>query len=377
MWPTSTNGSTKEGPEQLPRSPGGWQFEWRGGPGAWHGDFEEAWTTARGRTRLTSVYHDLRFLRAWWQTVGAARDHQILLGRATHPGQPAVLMPWLVATYRGTLVTRTVVEYVGQEHAAYQDPLVDGDPAEVNWADFWHAARESIRGIADTLLLRFVSADVAAAEYSRPTDPSPVIVLSEAPTFESALSRASANHRGDLRRRLRRLAEHGRFDLWSPGTDEAVEAHHDWTTRFVPAYRRQWGEKGGGVLAAAGGEALLSRVVREGVAEGWASYRALRLDGQTIAWALLLREGRDDYWWVPAYDTAHEELAPGKVVLALLVEQSIAEGKRALHLLTGGQGYKMAWRPMVPPRVALGWHATSWRGRALQAYDAWRAPVSS
>jgi CelD/BcsL family acetyltransferase involved in cellulose biosynthesis len=203
-----------------------------------------------------------------------------------------------------------------------------------------------------------------------------VIDLSAHGTLESLLALASANHRGDVRRRLRQLAGQGQFDLWIPGPDDIAAAHEDWAARFVPAYRRQWAQKGGGVLASAGAEALLSIVIREGIAEGWGSYRALRLDGRTIAWAILLREGTDDYWWVPAYDLAHDELAPGKVMLALLVERSMVEGRRALHLLTGAQSYKMAWRPVVPPRVAVGWHTSSWRGRALQAYDAWRAPAA-
>jgi CelD/BcsL family acetyltransferase involved in cellulose biosynthesis len=359
------------------RSSGAWRFEWIDGPAWGHADFSRAWAGARGRARVTSVYHDLRWLATWGHTVGAARGVRWLFGRASAAGQPDVYLPWMVAAHQGQIVSRSVIEYVGQEHSAYHDPLVDGDPTDVGWPSFWPAAREAVRGIADALLLRFVSDQMVDRGFARPTDPSPVIPLRDMRSLDDLLAASSANHRGDIRRRLRRLAEHGPVALWQPGPGQSAAAIDDFTVHCMPAYRQQWRDKGGGLLAHAGVEALLLRVLRDGLVDGWASYRALRLDGNSIAWALLLRDAHDDYWWVPTFDQAYDALGPGKAMLALLIEQAIAERRHAWHFLTGSQSYKMAWRPTVPPRSALAWHSASLRGRALAAYDAWRTPTTS
>src|SRR5262245_61781950 len=92
---------------------------------------------------------------------------------------------------------------------------------------------------------------------------------------------------------------------------------------------------------------FVERIIEDGVQAGWARYHRLSVDGRSIAWHVGLAFRDRWYWWIPAHDQSRAAFSPGKVLLALLIEQAIQSGVSELHLLTGAQRYKLDWKPNV------------------------------
>lgn len=312
---------------------------------------------------------------AWGETRGRALGAVPRVGLAEHPSGARAFLPWAVVPHRGRRQTRRVLEPLGQSLFGYQDPAValpaTGEPAAAVWEELWTAARRALARHCDQALFRFVDRRTGQGTWSGPAgDDSPRLDLDGLGSFDELLARTSANHRGDVRRRLRRLAEHGPLSLWIAGPGDAARAGADFAGRFVPAYREVWAGEGDGCLLDAPGLAgFLALVLARGLPEGWAHYAVLSVGSEPVAWHLGLAGPRELYWWFPTYSPGWSGLSPGKVLLARLLEHGIEAGWTRLHFLTGAQAYKLAWKPLSLTLRSVRWHSPSVRGRLFCLYD--------
>jgi CelD/BcsL family acetyltransferase involved in cellulose biosynthesis len=352
--------------------PDSWAFDWyRTWDEVFSAAFVARWDALRKEDRHTTVYHRPEVVRAWAETCGVASGCEPLFGIASRSGV-TILLPWVVATYRGRLMTRRVIEAAGQDLFGYHDPVVAGPDADgVQWNEFWGAARMAAAPFGHQVLMRSVRVD-RAGDAGIPAEAAPVLHLDRARSLEDLLAACSANHRGDVQRRFRRLAERGSVSLhiatatMSAGFDDLCAAYED-RREARPAYPS---------LERPGLRELWRRAATDGVAQGWAHLSALHVDTQPVAWHLGLFDERELYWWVPAHARTFEPLSPGKVLLASLVSHGIESGWQSIHFLSGAQPYKLAWRPAVPERCGLRWHAPTLVGSVLQQYERAAAPVS-
>lgn len=351
-----------------------WRFEWRQSwTEVWAEDFQVIWLQLLARDPCAHVYHLPDLVRAWAETYGAALSATPMFGLATDEAHRQVLLPWVVVTYAGRFTRRRVVEPAGSSLFGYHDPLVGTPDADgVDWSSLWDSARRELARSCDQALFRFVHPRYTQGIDAEPCgEESPVLSLGGLGDLQDALARCSTNHRSDVRRRLRRLEEKGELRLWVAGSTEASAAMQDFRERFVPAYHDLWRPRpSGSLLDRPGLVEFLTRVLAEGVTAGWGHYAVLYVADTPIAWHLGLSHQRSLYWWVPTHDTAWEHWSPGKALLAKLIEYAIARGWTRLHLLTGGQAYKLAWRPDPEDLLAVRWHAPTFGGRILGCYDA-------
>jgi CelD/BcsL family acetyltransferase involved in cellulose biosynthesis len=357
-----------------------WQFDWRTRwEDVWSPDFRSAWERLLTESPDATAYHHPDVVRIWAETHGRAIGAEPLFAVATGPDQVRVLCAFVVVTERGRYATRRVLSPAGLNYFGYHDPLVEGDPARVDWQGFWDAVRSSVGERCDHALIPSVHEVFAAGPLARADgDASPVLSLGGLRTLNDALARCSASHRGDVGRRLRRLREKGDLTLSAADRQAAAAALADYRERFIPAYAKYWGSRSEGcMLDRPGVAAFVERIVAEGVAGGWARYDTLSLNGEPIAWHIGLACRRRLYWWIPAHDLTWERYSPGKVLLALLIERAIAERIVELHLLTGAHRYKMDWKADVVTLSTLRWHAPSAKGTVLAWYDASRRMMTS
>ena len=351
-----------------------WRFEWRRDwPSVWSADFLGRWEALRAASPHANVYHCPAVVRAWAETHGRAIGAEPLFGLATGPDGALVLLPFVVVTQHGRLAKRRALSAVGEGFFGYHDPLVSvPNIASIDWAAFWDLVRRQTAGDCDQALVQTVHEPFAAGPLVDPSrQMSPVLDLSSTGDLDDVLERTSGNHRGDVRRRLRRIRAEGNTTLNVYGPDDSEAAVRDFRERFVPAYSASWRARPEGcMLDRPGVSDFVERVVVEGVSAGWAHYAALELDGKSVAWHLGLAFRDALYWWIPAHDEAWQAFSPGKVLLALLIERAIQSGVKELHLLTGLQRYKLDWKPELIPLSAMRWHAPSAKGTALGWYDA-------
>jgi CelD/BcsL family acetyltransferase involved in cellulose biosynthesis len=338
----------------------------------WDEAFVAQWNKMLQTTSFRHIYHRPEVVRAWVDTCGVALRVRPMVGLATHENGAHVLLLWMTTPYKGQFLHRQILEPIGQALFGYHDPLVVGDDvSRIDWQELWEVLRCSLRTACDQALFRFVHPRYA---YCRHTmicaEESPVLQLDQTANFAGLLARCSQNHRGDVRRRFRRLAERGDVTLSVMQAGDTELAVTEFRDHFVPAYNRIWdGHPAGNLLRQPGVSAFLARVVGEGVRDGWGHFVSLRVNGQPIAWHLGLYDHGQLYWWVPTYDPGWERFSPGKVLLAKLIEHAIAAGWSQIHFLTGGHAYKLAWRPDALDLRTIRWYAPSLRGTLAAWYD--------
>jgi len=353
-----------------------WRVAWRTAwPDVWEGGFLSTWNEMLQQAPFSHVYHRPEVVRAWAETRGAALEAQPMIGLAANRGGCRVLLPWVVVAYRGKFFHRQVLEPVGQSLFGYHDPLVTGDNlGAIDWTSLWETLRRTLRTVCDQALFRSVHARYAQGRRRVPcSEESPILNLRGVTDFAGILANCSQNHRGDVRRRLRRLMEQGEVRLWVAGPADVPAVEADFHERFVPAYNAIWGARPvGNMLVQSGLVAFLTRVVTEGVQNGWGHYVSLRVNGRHVAWHLGLFDRGSLYWWIPTHDPTWEHFSPGKVLLAKLIEYGVGARWLQIHFLTGGHPYKLAWRPDALDLRTIRWYAPSLRGKMLTWYDRWR-----
>ncbi len=353
----------------------GWRFDWlRDWSGVWDGSFERTWRRMFEASASSHVYHHPSLVKAWADTCGLAAGHQPMFGLAHASSGADVVLPWIISRQRGTVAIRRRLEPAGQDLFGYHDPLTDARASTIDWKTFWNGVRTTASANSDQALFHFVHADFAGQSVEPSSDGSPVLALDRFENFDALLGACSANHRGEVRRRRRRLAERGEISLWVAGAADARQALDDWRSNARGAYHELWADRDRrNTVWRDGFDAFADRVIADGLAGGWAHYAVLAVDGEPIAWHLGLADRERLYWWIPIHRREWDGFAPGKVLLAAIVERLCELRWRELHFLTGAHAYKMAWRPTFCDLRVVRWHARGVRGSALALYDRARA----
>jgi CelD/BcsL family acetyltransferase involved in cellulose biosynthesis len=86
---------------------------------------------------------------------------------------------------------------------------------------------------------------------------------------------------------------------------------------------------------------------------------AVRFGARVVAVCYTLLAGPDRlFLYLSGFDEAQAYESPGTLLLGAIVEDAVAEGRRELHFLRGGEAYKYAWggqdrmnigRRLLPP----------------------------
>lgn len=358
-----------------------WQFEWRRTwTEVWSEDFQQHWRDVLAASLQADVFHQPEVIRSWAETYGDVVGAQPCFGIATHSTGNQVLVLWIVVNYQGRLGQRRVLEPAGQSYFGYHRLLVtERHQGQIDWPSFWLAVRSALADICDQALLPYVGEEQGQGVFSEPaSEQNPVLNLEGVGDLAALLERCSANHRGDVRRRLRRISECGDVSLWIPGNMEIDAAQADFVERFLPAYDEIWRERpAGNMFNRPGVLDFAKRVLVEGLASGWAHYSVLRIAGEPVAWHLGLIDKGQLYWWIPTHAPSWNDWSPGKVLLAKLIEQGIAAGWTHLHFQTGGHDYKLAWANTDANLRTIRWQSPTLKGKVLSFYDSLMAVRTS
>ena len=114
---------------------------------------------------------------------------------------------------------------------------------------------------------------------------------------------------------------------------------------FIDLHQGRWSRPGapGGVLGDAAVLAFHAAALPRLAMAGVARLYALRIGGRlAAAYYTLLQHGRL-LFYLSSFDAAFAYVSPGTILLAHIVEHSIAEGLQELDFLRGNESYKYAW----------------------------------
>lgn len=347
-----------------------WQFKWlRDWNTIWQSHVLPEWHEMAESAVHSHPYHRPEVIRHWAETCGNEDYIKPMFGIAQHD-EKRCLLPWVTTTHHGRFGTRRRLEYVGHDVFGYHDPL-SSDTEEVDWAGFWEAVRFETTKFCDQSLLRFVHPRYGTGSLATPSlESSPLLDLQTVADFQDLMNGCSANHRGDVRRRIRRLEEQGPLSLWVAGQQDADVASNIFATEFLTAYGRYQQHRSERYLFKQPGvRQFAERIVKNGVREGWGSFAVLRVGDVSVAWHLGFLHRQQLYWWIPVFDAAWADFSVGKVLLAKLIEHGFQNGWSRIHFMTGDHAYKLAWKPQPLQLRAVRWHSPSVRGQLYSVYD--------
>jgi CelD/BcsL family acetyltransferase involved in cellulose biosynthesis len=282
---------------------------------------------------------------SWWAAFGTGRPRVGVLRGAA--GELLGLLPLYVLEEGGT---RKLLP-IGVGVTDYNDALIaPGLPAEAAAALLLrtvlaNAPRDGVAScdLADLppeAALRTAAAPAGWREESWIADPCPVLLLPEDP----AALRGPVPSR--MLRKLR-MARH-RADRVGPWTAAAAgqnEAMPLWEI-LVRLHQARWARRGepGGVL----GDPRVLRFHRAALpmltASGALRLYAVRFGARVVAVCHALLAGPNRLLlYLSGFDEAQAYESPGTLLLGAIIEDAIAEGRRELHFLRGGEAYKYAW----------------------------------
>ena len=295
----------------------------------------DVFATARG-----TAFHMGRFLRCWWQdTVAKNPASRLLAAQVVDGGRTVGVCAFELAS--GVLSFAggcDVVDYMGPLAAAGREKEVAAALAE--WVfDQVPWTRAHFAGLVHS----DPTTQALAAEVARRAPSATVETYDQAPRIEHApdgyLPLLNSKRRADVLRKRNRLVEAvGELELVVSTREtvlDSLERLLAWKCDAGPATHDFVAEYGGFLRAML---ADLAAADAGHVVELWAS-------GRPLAAAIMLQHQNIDYIYNMAYDMAfttgdHAGLAPGVVLVSLLVERSLDRGAR-FDFLKGAQDYKL------------------------------------
>jgi CelD/BcsL family acetyltransferase involved in cellulose biosynthesis len=244
----------------------------------------------------------------------------------------------------------TLVTPLPAARADYQPPIVDPDMAPVVLPAMLDAAlryfgRHGVywwpRIPASDPSLEVLRAYLAAHDmpYAEERETTPRLRL-VGETYTGAEKFWHANHRIDVRRRRKRLAEQGPVSLWQPATLAEAETA---LAAFFQVYDEKWVAQGYPGRFQDGAErrfyqSLVQRLWGRGL-----HFSTVRCGSTDVSYHFGFLSGGWLQWYRSAYRPEFAAFSPGKVHLALLVEEGYREQWKGIDFLLGTESYKLSW----------------------------------
>lgn len=305
---------------------------------------------------------------AWWDAFGGNGELQIA---TVGQGDEGALLP--IVRQRGH--HRSLTNW----HSVTSGAIATGSAA---------AARLVSALLADkpvTLTLAFVDADSALAGvfapaagehgyrvHARPLEQPPYVRIdSDWESYEQGLT---ANLRGDVRRRRRRLEEAGSLTLDIVDGSDRLD---DLLQEGLRVEGSGWKDDARTAIASRP-ETLrfYTDIARWAAGRGWLRLAFLRLDGRAIAFHLDLVADDVLYQLKGGYDPASERFSPGKVLHHMMLEHAFRSGMRRYEFLGAADPHKRRWANGAREVLVLDAFAPSVAGRAAWLTHTRARPVA-
>jgi CelD/BcsL family acetyltransferase involved in cellulose biosynthesis len=310
----------------------------------------ELWAVAA----TSSVYNH----PAWWRAaiVAFGPRRKLIVVQVLQNDQVVALLPFWRKRLGAREGLARIIEPVGARVTDYCLPLIHRDHhVPTMFTLLLHGAARHLD--AQTLLLW---PKVPIASASAPTFDAaaqdlglliggrarPCFAMSLPGTYTELEQRWSQNHRGDVRRRIRRFSQLGKLELKRAGTrDEALAM----LPRLFAMHIANWRARAGFSEFEAGPMPAFVQAITADLPLSLLHVSELRLNDIAIASHLGFQQGRNLLWYKPAFDIGWSNYAPGKVHVAMVAQQSIADGLNTLDFMQGEEPYKRLWSDLTTP----------------------------
>jgi CelD/BcsL family acetyltransferase involved in cellulose biosynthesis len=282
-----------------------------------------------------SVFHTPRFLKVYWEELGAGEALEVATVRAGGDAVAAAAfslhgdrLMWLggfeVTDYMGPVGRPDDRQRAADEllvAVAARDDWGVADLAGLPERGTWLGALSE--GARRAGLRVRVELDGVAPGIDLPD------------SFEAYLASLPSKLRHEIRRKGRRLREAHPDARLVDARVETVSADLD---RFAELHRASPGAKGRFMVP--GMELFFRRLADELVSDGTMRLSFLEAGGERLAGAVGFRHRDRFLLYNSAYDHRVSKLSPGMVLVAELIREAVEEGRTSFDLLKGDVGYK-------------------------------------
>jgi CelD/BcsL family acetyltransferase involved in cellulose biosynthesis len=322
-------------------------------------EWEALWRRAQAIPGGPTPFQSPAWLLPWWGAFGTGMP-RVAIQRGGN-GELLGLLPLYLLDEDGT---RKLLP-MGVGITDYADALLHPEaPPDTASALLSTALQSATRDGAEVCDLPDLPPGAALRNAVPPTgwreegwagEPCPVLTLPD--TVEALRGPIPANTLRKLRMSRHRADRAGGWSATVAGPDDILPAWH----ALVAMHRARWTRRGeeGGVLADPRVLAFHEAALPQLQAAGALRLHVLRLGDEIAAVYHSLVAGPDRLlFYLSGFDEARAFESPGTILLGHAIDIAVAEGRREIHFLRGGEAYKYAWggvdrvnagRRLLPP----------------------------
>lgn len=310
----------------------------------------DEWSELLENSDSDCVFLTWEWLYSWWNHLAEERQLHILAARRSGKLIGIAPLAWRSSRWR-RLLPFPALELIGANSAGsdYLDFIIrrgEERQASVAIADYLNNYRITLElSRVDGTLAQAGKFAVEAIRNGWTvtrlvTDTCPFINLSGY-TWDSYLAGLGASHRGNVRRRLRKLEKGWYVDF---AQVQCEEMRADALRLLVELHRRRWRERGRsgafGTPALLGFHETFSRLAFE---QGWLRLFVLRLNGKPAAAFYGFNYHNTFYFYQSGFDPEFRRHSVGLVTMGLAIKHAIGENARIFDFLRGNEPYKFLW----------------------------------
>jgi CelD/BcsL family acetyltransferase involved in cellulose biosynthesis len=340
-----------------------WKFELYRGLESIEGNLRSSiWEQIFSDSEDATIFHHPSMILNWYKSFSILRQNEPVVVRGWSDAREAICAFEHTRTGWRDLRARVLTPIGGPFNVDFQDPLVSGSvwilqERQAFWRQLSDFLRLSLPECDRINLYRLRQGYVDGVDGSEESDVSPYLDLEGMHSLDDVLSRCRRSHRGDVCRQIRRLNKKGNVSIRVFGCDEVGPALLE-LRRFFRAYDHQWAPHGDHMFQTALGRSFLAGLLRDLLPTGFLHFSVLMCHERPIHWHMGFLFRNRLYFYKLTYDRQWANYSPGKVHIALLIDECIRKGVRYFDFLYGGESYKFSWAPTVNKLYRLEW----WNG---------------
>lgn len=357
-----------------------WCFEWiTSWDDVWAPDFQLRWEEMLQMCPDSHIFFHPVLVRAWLETCAPLFpiEPRFLLARCD---QMTLLFPLVLVRNGWKDMWRRLIAPVGFFGFDYHDPLWTGEGSVTVWSSFWMAFEDELLrrwgGGFDQCMLHGIRNGCEPEDLHWSTqhdvevvrkdaecqDVAPYADISRYRSIDDFMRSRSANLRGDVGRRVRRLQEAGQltYHVYAPHEHHSARRSLDHLLRS--SYRRYQGTW----RLRSYHDNLLTHVLPTGMMH----LSETRLDRTAVAWDLGFIYRDRFYWYMTSFNEDFAEYAPGKVHVRMCIADAIERGLAVFDFLPGNEAYKFMWSDSHTDLFGLLWTDHGLTSRARVAWTA-------
>ena len=324
------------------------------------------WDAVLAAGPVDQPFHRHAFVGAWLDAFAPESRLRVLVAR--DPTGEALAMAPLVEERRAGIV---VLSAPANDHSPRVEWILGRDP-HAGVAALWAHLRDELRW--DVLVLRDVPSagptSMLLEALARRDHhlvgrwhslDSPFLRLGAEPRERAVSTKFAAN----LRRRMRRLEEHGGVSYRRVDGGEGVDAFLE---QFLALEAAGWkGQRGTAIAKDDRALAFYRGLAHAAAREGWLALRAIDVDGRPVAMHFGLLHGGVYSLPKPAYDESFGACSPGQLLFREVLAECEARGLREVDFLGPDMTWKRDWEPAVRRHDWLYVYRPGLAGKALHA----------